>query len=69
MPTEETTATLRAAVLAAMERQGAIDPNCKECQEAFYKSSTPESAFYPRHTAMVSCQSGRHPHCTCDTCF
>ena len=69
MATEPAATLLRAAVIAALERQGAIKPDCRECQEAFYKSSSPESAFYPRHTAMVSCQSGRDPHCTCDTCF
>lgn len=21
------------------------------------------------HVASIMCQSGRHPHCTCDTCF
>lgn len=25
--------------------------------------------FFPPHTARPSCQSGRHNHCTCDTCF
>jgi hypothetical protein len=60
---------LRAAVLAALERQGAIRPDCRECQGAFYAAPDPANAFYPRHTAMPSCQSGRHPHCTCDTCF
>lgn len=25
--------------------------------------------FAPRHFASTRCQSGRHAHCTCDTCF
>ena len=69
MASQETQATLRAAVLAALEKQGAIEPGCVECLGAFYAHPDPVNAFYPRHTAMRSCQSGRHPHCTCDTCF
>lgn len=23
----------------------------------------------PSHTASLRCQSGKRPHCTCDTCF
>lgn len=26
-------------------------------------------AFAPSHDASQNCQSGQHPHCTCDTCF
>jgi hypothetical protein len=69
MTTPQTAETLRAAVIAAMEKQGAISPGCRECQQAFYAHQDPSNAFYPRHTPMVSCQSGKHPHCTCDTCF
>lgn len=25
--------------------------------------------FFPRHVPSVRCQSGKRPHCTCDTCF
>jgi hypothetical protein len=25
--------------------------------------------FQPAHKPMDSCQSGKRPHCTCDTCF
>lgn len=26
--------------------------------------------FYgPRHKPSANCESGGHPHCTCDTCF
>lgn len=60
---------MRSAVLAAMEKQGAISPGCKECQGAFYAAPDPINAFYPRHTASFRCESGRRPHCTCDTCF
>jgi hypothetical protein len=25
--------------------------------------------FHPSHDASESCESGKHNHCTCDTCF
>jgi hypothetical protein len=25
--------------------------------------------FHPYHDASDRCQSGKHAHCTCDTCF
>ena len=25
--------------------------------------------FFPSHVASTRCESGRHDHCTCDTCF
>lgn len=25
--------------------------------------------FHPYHDASDHCKSGKHPHCTCDTCF
>lgn len=25
--------------------------------------------FFPNHTAMYFCESGRYDHCTCDRCF
>lgn len=27
------------------------------------------SDFFPSHDAGSNCQSGRHNHCTCDSCF
>lgn len=27
------------------------------------------NTFFPSHDASEGCQSGKHPHCTCDTCF
>lgn len=25
--------------------------------------------FHPPHDASPNCESGKHSHCTCDTCF
>lgn len=38
---------------------------CSYCDEEREKGNT----FFPNHTAMYSCQSGRYDHCTCDKCF
>lgn len=27
------------------------------------------SSFFPPHNARESCESGKHNHCSCDTCF
>ncbi len=27
------------------------------------------SGFHPSHDASDRCESGKHNHCTCDTCF
>ena len=27
------------------------------------------TTFFPSHTPSRNCQSGGHPHCTCDWCF
>lgn len=26
-------------------------------------------SFHPSHDASEDCYSGKHPHCSCDTCF
>lgn len=38
---------------------------CWSCEEI----ATTHKGFGPRHVASVYCLSGKHPHCTCDTCF
>jgi hypothetical protein len=45
----------------AKARQDEI-ANCKYCQEN-------KGQMHPPHFASANCQSGRHNHCTCDTCF
>lgn len=59
--------------IKALEMKGLIDPTCKTCEDEFYpklKEGTKlMDIFAPRHKASESCRSGKHPHCTCDTCF
>lgn len=38
---------------------------CKYC-DAERAAGT---SFHPSHDAMDHCESGKHPHCTCDRCF
>jgi len=43
---------------------------CSQCaknREEFER--TGHVPFGPRHQAGLSCRSGGHPHCTCDSCF
>lgn len=56
-----------------LEDKGELDPNCKTCIEYFYPRIRAGAAFSdihaPSHKPSKRCQSGRIPHCTCDTCF
>lgn len=38
---------------------------CKYCDRERDAGST----FHPPHDASQRCESGKHSHCTCDTCF
>jgi hypothetical protein len=60
--------------IARWEACGDLDPNCDFCRREFYDQPQPvgqrvELPFMPRHKAMPHCRSGKHDHCTCDTCF
>jgi hypothetical protein len=37
--------------------------------ECAYCDRTRSHSIAPSHDASPNCQSGKHPHCTCDTCF
>jgi hypothetical protein len=41
----------------------------RERERAIAAGRHPEATFMPAHDALSSCQSGKHSHCTCDTCF
>jgi hypothetical protein len=60
--------------IARLEADGCLDPDCRMCQKVFYPyfrehGDTRDWPFAPRHKASPRCQSGKYPHCTCDTCF
>jgi hypothetical protein len=61
----------RDEAIARMEKEGQLDPACSFCQSEIYSVThvMPYNVFCPSHKASSSCQSGKHPHCTCDTCF
>lgn len=61
------TAKVKAAKIQRLVDSGYIVPGCKGCQE-FFEHPTVDP-FAPRHKASDSCESGKYPHCTCDTCF
>jgi len=37
--------------------------------ECAYCDKWGDELVMPHHTASERCESGKHPHCTCDTCF
>lgn len=55
-------------VVAWMEQEGFLDPECPGCKE-FYAAPDPRNVFAPGHRVKSSCESGKRPHCTCDRCF
>lgn len=42
-----------------------IPEPCAYCDDMQARGMT----FYPAHKASDNCKSGKHNHCTCDTCF
>lgn len=51
-----------------LEDLGLLAPNCEACKPV-YESEDGLSPMMPAHKASDKCQSGKHPHCTCDVCF
>lgn len=37
--------------------------------ECAYCDAHRNDSMMPPHTPSERCESGKHPHCTCDTCF
>lgn len=45
-------------------RRRLLEPgDCAYCDK--YRGTT----MFPSHQASERCESGKRPHCTCDTCF
>lgn len=56
-----------------LEKEGRFDRFCKFCQEHFMPQlkigrRLPD-IYAPPHKPSTHCESGKKPHCTCDTCF
>ena len=60
-----------AATIQRLESLGCLDPACPECVRVHYPAvrRTGLLPFAPPHKPSPRCESGQHPHCTCDTCF
>lgn len=41
------------------------DIECQLCRTIYFESKSPA----PNHEPSRYCESGKRPHCTCDTCF
>lgn len=61
----------RAEAIRRMEASGDLDPKCRFCREEIYARTDrmPYDVFCPPHKAQDHCESGKHAHCTCDSCF
>lgn len=59
--------------LHELVENGEINLSCMMCQVSFIpeilKGKKITDIFAPRHKAKEWCKSGKHPHCTCDSCF
>lgn len=65
MPPPET----RAEMIARWEANGMLVKDCLSCKEIYDSERMPIDVFMPHHLALSSCESGKHPHCTCSRCF
>jgi len=52
-----------AAAPRPVRRQKAQSGECAYCDREGSNS------FHPPHDASPRCESGKHSHCSCDTCF
>lgn len=53
-------------VLIPQPRRHKAPPGeCKYCDDMRFAGED----FHPSHDASSRCESGKHNHCTCDTCF
>jgi hypothetical protein len=49
---------------------GALEPGCPGCESSFEAvKAGKDLPFMPHHKPSSRCESGRYPHCSCDTCF
>jgi hypothetical protein len=60
---------------ARLETLQVIAPNCAGCEDVYRALENRPGAFPldllngPRHKPSDKCESGKHPHCTCDVCW
>lgn len=53
-------------LLRTGERRHKLAPGeCQYCD----RERAAGSSFHPSHDASSTCKSGKHSHCTCDSCF
>lgn len=56
--------------LARLVRMGVVDPECPGCADTI--AGVREGRWRPvgpGHKPSPACESGKHPHCSCDRCF
>lgn len=50
-------------------RKAAIEAYRRPPGECSYCDEHRNDSMMPSHTASSRCESGKRPHCTCDTCY
>jgi len=51
-------------------KNGLLVEGCGTCEQSLETwRKTGRLPVAPWHRALRSCESGGHPHCTCDACF
>lgn len=53
----------------SMEQQAAQHRYRRAAGECAYCDRNRNDSMMPSHTPSSRCESGKHAHCTCDTCY
>jgi len=61
--------TTKSDVASEIKIGGWDGPRRRVPGECSYCDKWGDDPMMPSHTASARCESGRRPHCTCDTCF
>lgn len=59
----------REEMVKRWEASGWLKQDCARCKKFYASPGKPTDVHGPSHRASDRCESGKRPHCTCDTCF
>jgi hypothetical protein len=59
----------RSDVIARGEAEGWLVKDCPGCHEFYETPLMPYDVHAPGHVPSQFCESGRKPHCTCESCW
>jgi hypothetical protein len=58
-------AAKRQEIMRLSKRHKAPEGECTYCD----RERAENNNYHPSHDASERCESGKHSHCSCDTCF